>query len=94
LRLRGRRFERHPALEVVCVEADAGWAPHFACRMDHGYTRHRFGLTTVDMARPCIESTEGESAGGKATSSARLSRVLRRCRAKRAQAFIFPARLA
>jgi hypothetical protein len=46
------------------------------------------------MARPCTESTAGEAAGGKATSSARLSRVLRRCRAKRTQAFILAVRLA
>ena len=47
----GRVFERHPALKVVCVEADAGWAPHFAYRMDHGYNRHRFWLKMGDMAR-------------------------------------------
>ena len=37
----GRVFERHPGLKVVCVEADAGWAPHFMYRMDHSYKRHR-----------------------------------------------------
>ena len=47
----GRVFERHPALKVVCVEADAGWAPHFAYRMDHGYRRHRFWLKLGEMAR-------------------------------------------
>lgn len=40
----GGVFERHPDLRVVCVEADAGWAPHFSYRMDHAYTRHRFWL--------------------------------------------------
>jgi uncharacterized protein len=40
----GGVFERHPALKVVCVEADAGWAPHFMYRMDHAYNRHRFWL--------------------------------------------------
>src|SRR5205085_2704715 len=25
----GRVFERHPELRLVCVEADAGWVPHF-----------------------------------------------------------------
>jgi predicted TIM-barrel fold metal-dependent hydrolase len=35
-------FERHPSLKVVCVEADAGWAPHFMYRMDHVFNRHRF----------------------------------------------------
>ncbi len=35
-------FDRFPALKVVCVEADAGWAPHYAYRMDHIYNRHRF----------------------------------------------------
>ena len=47
----GRVFERHPDLRVVCVEADAGWMPHFAYRMDHGYKRHRFWMKMGDMAR-------------------------------------------
>jgi predicted TIM-barrel fold metal-dependent hydrolase len=37
----GGVFERHPDLKVVCVEADAGWVPHYMYRMDHAYTRHR-----------------------------------------------------
>jgi predicted TIM-barrel fold metal-dependent hydrolase len=37
-------FERHPDLKVVCVEADAGWVPHFMYRMDHAYKRHRHWL--------------------------------------------------
>ncbi|MEE8166523.1 MAG: amidohydrolase family protein [Myxococcota bacterium] len=37
----GGVFERHPKLKVVCVEADAGWAPHFKFRMDHTFERHR-----------------------------------------------------
>ena len=37
----GGVFERHPALEIVCVEADAGWVPHYLYRMDHAYKRHR-----------------------------------------------------
>lgn len=37
----GGVFDRHPQLKVVCVEADAGWVPHFMYRMDHGYRRHR-----------------------------------------------------
>lgn len=47
----GRVFERHPGLKLVCVEADAGWAPHFAYRMDHGYKRHRFWMKIGDMAQ-------------------------------------------
>jgi predicted TIM-barrel fold metal-dependent hydrolase len=34
-------FERHPRLKIVCVEADAGWVPHFTYRMDHAFNRHR-----------------------------------------------------
>jgi predicted TIM-barrel fold metal-dependent hydrolase len=34
-------FERHPALRIVCVEADAGWVPHYMYRMDHAWKRHR-----------------------------------------------------
>lgn len=37
----GGVFERHPALKVVCVEADAGWVPHYMYRMDHAWKRHR-----------------------------------------------------
>jgi len=40
----GGVFERHPDLKVVCVEADAGWAPHYMYRMDHAYKRHRYWL--------------------------------------------------
>ena len=40
----GGVFERHPELKVVCVEADAGWVPHFMYRMDHAYKRHRYWL--------------------------------------------------
>jgi uncharacterized protein len=40
----GGVFERHPRLKVVCVEADAGWVPHFMYRMDHAYKRHRYWL--------------------------------------------------
>ncbi len=47
----GRVFERHPTLKVVCVEADAGWAPHFMYRMDHHYRRHRVWNGFGDMAR-------------------------------------------
>ncbi|WP_081856698.1 amidohydrolase family protein [Sphingobium sp. DC-2] len=47
----GRVFERHPQLRLVCVEADAGWLPHFAYRMDHGYKRHRFWMKMGDMER-------------------------------------------
>ncbi len=40
----GGVFERHPQLKVVCVEADAGWVPHYMYRMDHAYKRHRYWL--------------------------------------------------
>jgi len=38
-------FEKHPRLKIVCVEADAGWVPHFMYRMDHAWKRHRKWLT-------------------------------------------------
>lgn len=34
-------FERHPELRIICVEADAGWVPHYVYRMDHAFERHR-----------------------------------------------------
>ena len=33
----GGVFERNPKLKIVCVEADAGWVPHYMYRMDHAY---------------------------------------------------------
>ena len=47
----GRIFERHPDLKLVCVEADAGWVPHFMYRMDHVYKRHRAWLKCEEMAK-------------------------------------------
>jgi len=51
----GGVFERHPDLQVVCVEADAGWVPHFTYRMDHAYHRHRFWMQTGAITRPPSE---------------------------------------
>ena len=47
----GGVFERHSKLKLVCVEADAGWAPHFMYRMDHAYERHRYWLTGSALTR-------------------------------------------
>lgn len=48
----GGVFQRFPALKVVCVEADAGWVPHYMYRMDHAYKRHRNWLAPgVNLAR-------------------------------------------
>ena len=47
----GRIFERFPALKIVCVEADAGWAPHFMYRLDHFYNRHRYWQGAGDMKK-------------------------------------------
>jgi len=47
----GGVFERHPGLRVVCVEADAGWAPHYMFRMDTLYERHRTWVPTAMLSR-------------------------------------------
>jgi uncharacterized protein len=47
----GAVFERHPELRVVCVEADAGWVPHYMYRADHAYDRHRNWLTAGELSR-------------------------------------------
>jgi predicted TIM-barrel fold metal-dependent hydrolase len=47
----GGVFERHPDLRVVCVEADAGWAPHYMYRMDHAFKRHRHWLESGALSR-------------------------------------------
>jgi predicted TIM-barrel fold metal-dependent hydrolase len=44
-------FDRHPNLKLVCVEADAGWAPHYCYRMDHAYKRHRFWNKSIELQR-------------------------------------------
>jgi predicted TIM-barrel fold metal-dependent hydrolase len=45
----GGVFERNPELKLVCVEADAGWVPHYMYRMDHAYKRHRYWLPASDQ---------------------------------------------
>jgi predicted TIM-barrel fold metal-dependent hydrolase len=47
----GGVFERFPKLKLVCAEADAGWVPHFAYRLDHFYHRHRHHQGVDDMSR-------------------------------------------
>ena len=47
----GGVFERHPGLKIVCVEADAGWVPHFMYRMDHAYDRHRYWLPAGTLTK-------------------------------------------
>ena len=47
----GAVFERHPDLRVVCVEADAGWVPHWMYRADHAYDRHRNWLTAGALSK-------------------------------------------
>jgi predicted TIM-barrel fold metal-dependent hydrolase len=47
----GRVFERNPELKLVCVEADAGWAPHYFRRMNYNYQRHRFWAKLGDMKK-------------------------------------------
>ncbi len=44
-------FERFPKLKVVCVEADAGWVPHYMYRMDHAYERHRYWLPAGTLSK-------------------------------------------
>ena len=47
----GGVFERNPRLRIVCVEADAGWVPHFMYRMDHAFKRHRYWLTAGALTK-------------------------------------------
>lgn len=50
----GGVFDRHPELRIICVEADAGWVPHWMYRMDHYYDRHRY-LRHTALSRPPSE---------------------------------------
>jgi len=47
----GGVFERVPELNVVCVEADAGWAAHWMYRADHAMKRHRNWLGHAELSR-------------------------------------------
>jgi predicted TIM-barrel fold metal-dependent hydrolase len=47
----GGVFDRVPELSVVCVEADAGWVPHWMYRADHAVERHRNWLGSGDLQR-------------------------------------------
>ncbi len=47
----GGVFERNPRLRVVCVEADAGWVPHYLHRIDHGYEYHRHWMRARPLER-------------------------------------------
>ncbi|MEM7093846.1 MAG: amidohydrolase family protein [Actinomycetota bacterium] len=55
----GGVFDRVPDLKIVCVEADAGWVPHYAYRMDHAYNRHRNWLTSPTLERRPSEYMAG-----------------------------------
>jgi len=47
----GGVFDRFPELKLVCVEADAGWVPHYMYRMDHAYKRHRYWMKAPPLKR-------------------------------------------
>lgn len=47
----GGVFDRFPGLKLVCVEADAGWVPHYMYRMDHAYKRHRYWMKAPPLKR-------------------------------------------
>jgi predicted TIM-barrel fold metal-dependent hydrolase len=47
----GAVFDRVPDLKVVCVEADAGWVPHWMYRADHAVERHRNWLADRTLER-------------------------------------------
>jgi uncharacterized protein len=47
----GGVFQRNPKLKLVCVEADAGWVPHFMYRADHAYKRHRSWMLKRELEK-------------------------------------------
>jgi len=48
----GGVFDRVPDLQIISVEADAGWVPHWAHRADHAHDRHRNWLGDPISRRP------------------------------------------
>ena len=57
----GGVFERHPKLRIVCVEADAGWVPHWMYRMDHYYKRHQYMRAAHALAAAVRSSSASTS---------------------------------
>jgi predicted TIM-barrel fold metal-dependent hydrolase len=49
----GKVFDRHPTLEVVSAEHDAGWVAHYAYRLDQMWDRHQswLGRRSAGMLR-------------------------------------------
>ncbi len=47
----GGVFERVPELKMVCVEADASWAPHLMQKMDHHYDTMRALMKVGEFKR-------------------------------------------
>ena len=64
----GGVFERHPKLRIVCVEADAGWAPHWMYRMDHYYKRHHY-LRARRARRGCRASTSASTSTSRSRTT-------------------------
>jgi predicted TIM-barrel fold metal-dependent hydrolase len=50
----GEIFERHPKLQIVAVESDTSWVPHFLTRMDNSYHRY-FYMENVTLPKPPSE---------------------------------------
>ncbi|MGH7985555.1 MAG: amidohydrolase family protein [Candidatus Binataceae bacterium] len=48
----GGVLERFPRLQVVSVENDIGWIPHFLQRLDHSYEKYRYLEKQVIPHRP------------------------------------------
>ena len=70
----GGVFERHPKLKVVCVEADAGWVPHYMYRMDHAYKRHRNWLPPGKSSRACRPSTSPRTSTSRSRTTGSRSK--------------------
>jgi predicted TIM-barrel fold metal-dependent hydrolase len=47
----GEVFDRNPNLKLCCVEADAGWVPHFIQKMDWQYHRGRHWRGLSELKR-------------------------------------------
>ncbi len=48
----GGVFERHPGLQMVVAEADAGWVPHWMYRSDHAAERWGVAMSRTISRKP------------------------------------------